>query len=88
MLSLPPRVRIFVAREPTDMRKGFDSLAPLVRSHLGAIRYRASSSFFAPSAAIDSRCSIGIPTGFVFFTSAWRSGASPCRTGRRCRWHC
>jgi transposase len=35
MLSLPPSVRIFVSREPTDMRKGFDSLAQLVRSHLG-----------------------------------------------------
>jgi len=34
MLSLPPSVRIFVSREPTDMRKGFDSLAELVRSHL------------------------------------------------------
>lgn len=31
MLSLPGSVRIFVAREPTDMRKGFDGLAALVR---------------------------------------------------------
>jgi transposase len=36
MLSLPPAVRIFVSREPADMRKGFDSLAQLVRSHLGS----------------------------------------------------
>lgn len=36
MLSLPPSVRIFVSREPVDMRKGFDSLAQLVRSHLSA----------------------------------------------------
>jgi transposase len=35
MLSLPPSVRIFVSRQPADMRKGFDSLAQLVRSHLG-----------------------------------------------------
>jgi transposase len=34
MLSLPPSVRIFVSRQPVDMRKGFDSLAQLVRSHL------------------------------------------------------
>jgi transposase len=34
MLSLPPAVRIFVSREPVDMRKGFDSLAQLVRCHL------------------------------------------------------
>lgn len=30
MLSLPPAVRIFVAREPADMRKQFDGLAALV----------------------------------------------------------
>lgn len=35
MLSLPPSVRIFLSREPTDMRKGFDTLAQLVREHLG-----------------------------------------------------
>ena len=35
MLNLPPSVRIFLAREPVDMRKGFDSLAQLVRGHLG-----------------------------------------------------
>jgi transposase len=35
MLSLPPSVRIFVSRQPVDMRKGFDTLAQLVRSHLG-----------------------------------------------------
>lgn len=31
MLSLPASVRIFVAVEPCDMRKGFDSLAAIVR---------------------------------------------------------
>ena len=30
MLSLPPTVRIFVARGATDMRKSFDTLAALV----------------------------------------------------------
>jgi transposase len=34
MLSLPPSVRIFLSREPVDMRKGFDSLAQLVRDQL------------------------------------------------------
>ena len=31
MLNLPPSVRLFVAREPTDMRKAFDGLAGIVR---------------------------------------------------------
>ena len=30
MLSLPPTVRIFVARGATDMRKGFDGLSSIV----------------------------------------------------------
>ena len=34
MLSLPATLRIFLAVEPADMRKGFDSLAALVREHL------------------------------------------------------
>jgi transposase len=34
MLSLPPSVRILLAREPADMRKGFDGLSHLVQSVL------------------------------------------------------
>lgn len=32
MLSLPPTVRIFVAVEPVDLRRGFDGLAAVTRS--------------------------------------------------------
>jgi transposase len=32
MLTLPPSVRILLAREPGDMRKGFDGLSHLVQS--------------------------------------------------------
>lgn len=35
MLSWPPTVRIYVAVEPTDMRKSFDGLAMLARHVLG-----------------------------------------------------
>ena len=34
MLSLPPSVRILLAREPADLRKGFDGLSHLVQSVL------------------------------------------------------
>jgi transposase len=34
MLSWTPAVRVFLCTEPTDMRKGFDSLAQLVESSL------------------------------------------------------
>lgn len=37
MLSLPSSVRIYLATEPTDMRKGFDGLSALVRRHGGDV---------------------------------------------------
>ena len=35
MLALAPRLRFLLCAEPTDMRRGFDALAGLVRNHLG-----------------------------------------------------
>lgn len=35
MLTLPPSTRVFVATEPTDMRRSFDGLLGLVRDFLG-----------------------------------------------------
>ena len=35
MLLLPASVRIYLCLEPTDMRKGFDSLAGIVRERFG-----------------------------------------------------
>jgi len=35
MLMLPPSVRIYIARDPVDMRKSFDGLSGLVASTLG-----------------------------------------------------
>jgi transposase len=35
MLSLPPSVRVFVATQPVDGRKGADSLATIVRDVFG-----------------------------------------------------
>ena len=35
MINLPPTVRIFLAVEPADMRRGFDGLAALTTSAIG-----------------------------------------------------
>ena len=35
MLSLPSSVRIFLAMEPTDMRRSFDGLCAITRDLLG-----------------------------------------------------
>lgn len=35
MLTLPPTVRIYIAREPVDCRKSFDGLSALVHSVFG-----------------------------------------------------
>ena len=35
MLTLPPGVRLFVALDRIDMRKGFDALAAIVQHQLG-----------------------------------------------------
>lgn len=35
MLTLPPSVRLFVALDPVDMRKGFDGLAAVAQHQLG-----------------------------------------------------
>ncbi|MCI0432333.1 MAG: IS66 family insertion sequence element accessory protein TnpB [Gemmatimonadetes bacterium] len=36
MLTLPASVRIYVAAEPVDLRRGFDALAAATRSLIGA----------------------------------------------------
>ena len=35
MLTLPPSVRVYVAAQPTDLRKSFDGLSALVTSTFG-----------------------------------------------------
>ena len=54
MLSLALPGRVFVCTLPTDMRKGFDSLAALVQTHLSANRFPAKSTSSAVDAAIES----------------------------------
>jgi len=47
MLSLPPSARIFLCTQPTDMRKGFDTLAAMVRDQFGCNPLSGSLFVFA-----------------------------------------
>jgi transposase len=46
MLTLPSTVRLFVALDPVDMRKGFDALAALVQHQLGLDPFRGHIVMF------------------------------------------
>jgi transposase len=35
VLTLPPSVRVYIAAEPTDLRKSFDGLSALVSQRFG-----------------------------------------------------
>jgi hypothetical protein len=90
-------VRIFLYTLPTDMRRGFDGLAEMVRSSLSQDPLDGSLFFFARAAVTVSRFSIGIKTVFLFGISASRKARSvfpPRRPARRAwrsrqaRWPC
>src|SRR5690242_19434442 len=51
MLSLPPTVRIWLAAQPADLRKSFDSLAALVRDGLRGDPLSGDIFFFRNKAA-------------------------------------
>jgi len=69
MLNLSELVRIYVGAQPTDMRKGFDTLAAVVRDWLGGDPLSGICSCSAVAAAIASSCSFGTRTDSQFFTS-------------------
>lgn len=46
MFQLSPNVRIFVSTKPADMRRSFDGLLALARSHFQEDRTPVAFSFF------------------------------------------
>jgi hypothetical protein len=49
MLTLPSSVRIYVAAEPVDLRRGFDGLAAATRSLIARIRsYVSGTNMWRP----------------------------------------
>jgi IS66 Orf2 like protein len=81
MLTLPPSVRVYVAAEPTDLRRSFDGLSALVGHGLGhdpllcvAVRYVAASVFDGRVGASVHRSRSG-RTRHIFFRHSPGSGA-------------
>ena len=54
MLSLPSTLRIFLAVEPADMRKGFDGLSQLVRDRIAPDRLAYRVARNGTGVAIDT----------------------------------
>ena len=62
MLTLPPSVRVYVAAEPTDLRKSFDGLSILVGQDLGHDQVTTLHSFGSMAAG-------GVPGGLFCLTA-------------------
>ena len=78
-------VGVYLCTVPTDMRKGFDSLAALVTESLGRDPLSGDLFLFVSRSRIGSRhCSgsrMALPSG----TRGWRRAPTGCRPTRRDR---
>lgn len=74
MLSLPPAVRIFVAREPTDLRKSFDTLAALVPTVLAQDAFSGHLFCFFNRRADRVKLLVWDRTGFWLFYKRLEAG--------------
>jgi len=67
MLTLPSAVKIFLATKPTDMRKGFDGLAALVKSQLNEDVYSGHLFVFVSRRADRAKILAFDRGGFVLW---------------------
>ncbi len=63
MIAVPPRVRILLAAQPVDVRKGMDGLAALVQQVLRADPFQGDVFIFHPKRADRER--------YAEWCSAW-----------------
>ena len=82
MLSWPPTVKIYLGAEPTDMRKGFDSLAYLVESSMALDPFSGHLFVFRSRRGDRTKILIGMPTDMSFGTNGSKKGASGSRPPR------
>ena len=89
MIHLPRAVRIFVHREPVDMRKSFDTLAAVVRLELGEDLLRGGVFAFVGKRRKHAKVIWWDGTGLMLvakrlskgrFAAPWeRAGSGPLR---------
>ena len=77
-------VRIYLCTGPTDMRKGFDTLAALVREHLGHDPLSGHLFLFVGRGRDRIKLLYWMPMVLRYGTSVWKKARSACR--RRRRW--
>ena len=65
MIAVPPRVRILLAAQPVDFRKGMDSLAALVQQALRADPFAGEVFVFRPRCADRVKILVYDGTGLV-----------------------
>ena len=89
MLSLPPAVRIFVAREATDLRKSFDALAALVPTVLAQDPFSGHLFCFFNRRADRVKLLVWDRSGFWLFYKRLEAGrftCPPAAAGTRVEW--
>jgi transposase len=84
MLTLPPSVRVYVAAEPTDLRRSFDGLSTLVAHGLGHDPLSGHLFVFRNRRGDQIRVLFWDRTGYALFAKrltrgrfhfAWKPGA-------------
>lgn len=75
MLSLPEPVKIFLYTQPTDMRKGFDSLAALVQAELGQNPLSGHLFVFKSRRGNRVKLLLWEPDGFVLYYKRLERGS-------------
>ena len=88
MLSLPPTVRIWLAAQPADLRKSFDSLAAMVREGLRGDPLSGDIFVFRNKAADRIKLLVWEEDGYAIWykrleAGSYRFPASPDDTATR-----